>query len=146
VRRLSVGDDGMFGRCRSRLERLDWRRRGGGGGGGIALPVLSLETMRWELRFDDDVRRPSPTGDPGSESMVLRRDDSAVDIELPVRTDVERWGSSVLDELALDVLMSVNLAPCRDRGGGGGDFATDRDSLMLGAGLGRLGRETSTEC
>lgn len=47
VRRLSAGDDekGTFGRCWSRLDRLDCRRRGGGGGGG-KLPVLSPETAR----------------------------------------------------------------------------------------------------
>jgi hypothetical protein len=111
----------------------------------MALPVLSFETTRWEVRFDeiDEVRRVSPIGDAGSESRVLRRDDIAPCNEFPVRTDAERWGSSVLDELALDVLMSVNLAPCRERGGGGGDFAMDNGSLLFGAGL---GKEGSIEC
>jgi hypothetical protein len=39
--------------------------------------------------------------------------------------------------------MSVNRAPCLERGGGGGDFATDNESLFLG---GKLGIETSTDC
>lgn len=45
----------------------------------------------------------------------------------------------MLDELALEVLMSASLAPCRDRGGGGGDFTVDIRSLLLGAGLRRGG-------
>lgn len=49
----------------------------------------------------------------------------------------------MLDELALEVLMSANLAPCLERGGGGGDFAIASGSLLLGAGL---GRDCSIEC
>jgi len=49
----------------------------------------------------------------------------------------------VLEEFALDVLMSVNFAPCLDRGGGGGDFATAKESLLLGTGLARL---ASADC
>lgn len=58
VRRLSEGEAGV-GRGPSRLDRLDCRRRGGGGGGGmLTLAVLSPETARIELRFDEteDVR------------------------------------------------------------------------------------------
>lgn len=49
----------------------------------------------------------------------------------------------MLDESALDVLMSANLAPCLERGGGGGDFATDKGSFLLGTGLAGA---ASTEC
>jgi len=49
----------------------------------------------------------------------------------------------VLEEFALDVPMSVNFAPCLDRGGGGGDFATDKGSLLLGTGLASV---ASAEC
>jgi hypothetical protein len=60
VRRLSVGDDeGMKGRCWSRLDLFVWRRRGGGGGGGsILLLALSLETTREAFRLEeiDEVR------------------------------------------------------------------------------------------
>jgi hypothetical protein len=101
-----------------------------------ALPMLSLETMR--VDEIDDVRR---AGDAGSESSVLRlEDDTTPCVE---RVDAVRWGSSVLDELALDVLLSLSRAPCLERGGGGGDFATDKGSLALGVGL---RRGASMEC
>lgn len=141
VRRLSVGElaEGMCGRCWSRLDRL--RRRGGGGGGGMELFVLSLETVRWLGRVEDmdEVRWRSPVGEAGSESSVLRREEVGPWLDAAVRTEAERWGNSVLEELALEVLMSANLAPCLERGGGGGDFAVDNGSLLLGAGLGRGG-------
>jgi hypothetical protein len=147
VRRLSEGEEGTcWGRCMSRLERLDCRRRGGGGGGAMELPVLSLETIRWEWRFDaiEEVRRMSATGEGDSEpSKVLRREDVALCPGVVVRIEPERCGSSVVDEFALEVLMSVSLAPCLERGGGGGDFATDEGSLMLGA---EVVKELSTEC
>lgn len=112
----------------------------------MALPELSFETALCAFRFDDieEARRISPAGEGGSDSKVFRREeDIASFMEFTVRTDVERCGSSVLEELALDVLMSVNRAPCLDRGGGGGDLVTDKGSLLLGAGL---ARGASTEC
>lgn len=99
------------------------------------MPVLSLETMR-----EDEMDEVRPTGDAGSESSVLRREDERSFVE---RMEAVRWGSSVLDELALDVLVSFKRAPCRERGGGGGDFATDKGSLVVGVGL-RSG--ASIEC
>jgi hypothetical protein len=140
VRRLSVGDEeDMNGRCWSRLDRFDWRRRGGGGGGGIVLPVLSFETTRGAFRFEviDEVRRTLVMGEAGSESKVLRRDEDGPGTEGAVRTEFERCGSSELDEFALDDVISVNLAPCLDRGGGGGGFATDVGSLSPKLGLWR---------
>lgn len=85
---------GICGRCWSKLERFDCRRRGGGGGGGITtLPVLSFETTREVLRFEDidDVRLTLTTGDEGSksESMVLLRDGGPC-VELAVRVEVDR--------------------------------------------------------
>lgn len=99
------------------------------------MPVLSLETMREDEM--DDVRR---MGDAGSESSVLRLEDEMPCVE---RIDAVRWGSSVLEELALDVLVSFKRAPCLERGGGGGDFETDKGSLVVGVGL-RSG--ASIEC
>jgi hypothetical protein len=100
----------------------------------VALPVLSLETTRWEGRLDamDEVRRRSAAGDGDSESRVLRRESYP---GVVVRIEPERCGSSVLEEFASEVLMSDSLAPCLERGGGGGDFAIDCGSLLLGAGL-----------
>lgn len=94
VRRDSVGEEGiMFGRCWSRLDRLDWRLRGGGGGGGIALPVLSFETTRWVLRPDDaeEVGFRLGAGDEGSmsDSMVLLREDEGPGADAVVRTEVD---------------------------------------------------------
>ena len=91
----------------------------------MTLPVLSLETVRWVLGFDDmDTVRPAPgTGDGGSESRVLLREEMEPSGTLAVRTDIERCGSSVLVELALEVPMFASRAPCRDGGGGGGDLA-----------------------
>lgn len=82
----------------------------------MALPGDSLEAMRL-LRFEagrEDGRSASP-------SSVLLRDEGPRD-EPVVRTEVERWGSSVEDEFALDAPMSERRAPCRDGGGGGGAF------------------------
>jgi hypothetical protein len=112
----------------------------------LRLLVLSFETVRWGLRLDaiDEVRRRSVDDDAGSDSNVLRRDDVGPREGVAVLVEFERCGSSVLDELALDVLISVSLAPCLDRGGGGGDFATDKGSLLLGAGFG--GDTASTDC
>ena len=85
----------------------------------MALPVLSLDAMRL-LRFDavDAVR---DTGSSGSPSNVLVRDNGPRD-EPVVRTEVERWGSSVDEELALGEPMSDSRAPCLEGGGGGGAF------------------------
>jgi hypothetical protein len=126
VRRLSVGDEEMWGRGWSRLERFDCRRRGGGRGGGFELVLLSFDTTREVLRFDEmlDVRCTPVTGAAGSESMVLRRDWVGPCVGVAVRTEVERW-SSEFEELALKELMSVNRTPCRERGGGGGGFGFD---------------------
>lgn len=88
----------------------------------------------------DEVRRMSAAGEEDSDSRVLRRESCP---GVVVRIEAERWGSSVLEEFALEVLMSVNRAPRLERGGGGGDFATDNGSLLLGAGLGTV---ASTEC
>lgn len=42
----------------------------------------------------------------------------------------------MFEEFALEVLMFASRAPCRERGGGGGgDFATDKGSVLLGSGL-----------
>jgi hypothetical protein len=111
----------------------------------LRLPVLSFDTTREVLRLDEieDVRRTSTAGDVGSDSSVLRLDDDTPWAGFTVRTEVERCGNSVLDESALDVLMSVSFAPCLERGGGGGDLAIDSGSLLLGFGL---GRGASTEC
>jgi hypothetical protein len=143
VRRDSAGEEGTIGRCWSKLDRPDCRLLGGGGGGGIVwLLALSLDTMRL-LRFDemDEVRRMS-IGEAGSDSasIVLRRLEDG-----PLRVEFERWGSSLLEELGLDVGRSVKRAPWRERGGGGGDFtfAMDEVSLVLGVGLSNGG---STEC
>lgn len=89
----------------------------------MTLPVISLDAVRRLLRFDvvDDVRFTSGTRVDRSPSNVLLREDGPWD-EPVVRTDVDRWGSSVVDELALDVPMSDNRAPCLEGGGGGGDF------------------------
>ena len=72
------------------------------------------------MRFDavDAVR---DTGSSGSPSSVLLREDGPCD-EPVVRTEIERWGSSVEDELTLDEPISDNRDPCLDGGGGGGDF------------------------
>jgi hypothetical protein len=78
-----------------------------------------------------------------SESKVLRREDATSCPGVVVRIEPERCGRSVFEELALEVLMSDNLAPCLERGGGGGDFAADDGSLLLGA---EVGKELSTEC
>jgi hypothetical protein len=103
----------------------------------MLLPLLSFETTRGVLRVDEmeEVRRILAAGDAGSESKVFRRDVVASSAEPAVRTELERCGSSVLEEFALDEPMSVNLAPCRERGGGGGDFATNSGSLLLRLGL-----------
>jgi hypothetical protein len=95
------------------------------------------------LRFDDteEVRRISAAVAAGSESTVLRRVMPCVGVA--VRTEVDHCGSSVLEELALDVLMSASRAPCLERGGGGGAFGFDKGSLLFGAGL---GREASVDC
>lgn len=65
-----MGDEEVkaWGRCWSRLERLDCRRRGGGGGG-MVLPVLPPETLRM-LRLDetDEVRCMLGAGDEASGS------------------------------------------------------------------------------
>jgi hypothetical protein len=97
------------------------------------------------LRFDaiEEVRRMSVGGVGDSESKVLRREDAASCPGVVVRIEPERCGRSVFEELALEVLMSDNLAPCLERGGGGGDFAADDGSLLLGA---EVGKELSTEC
>ena len=65
------------------------------------------------MRFDEieEVRSRPGVGEEGSESKVLRRDKLAPCADVAVLTEFERWGSSVLEEFALDVLMSVNLAP-----------------------------------
>jgi hypothetical protein len=139
VRRLSVGEEeGMYGRCWSRLSLL---RLGGGGGGGIWLPVLPPETLRFE---DMELVRFTPgAGDDGfSESMVLRRDEGGSGIDRAVRTELDRCGSSVLEELALGLLRCANRAPWREGGGGGGDFAPEIGSWLCGIGLVRA----STEC
>jgi hypothetical protein len=88
----------------------------------MTLPVLSFETARCVLRLDDmdEVRSMPGIGEDGSESRVLWRDDVKPGGGLAVRVDIERCGSSVLDELVLDVLMFANRAPWRDGGGGGG--------------------------
>jgi hypothetical protein len=109
----------------------------------VALAVLSLETTRWVGRLDaiDEVRRRSIAGAGDSESRVLRRESCP---GVVVRTEPERCGSSVLEEFALEVLMSDSLAPCLERGGGGGDFAMEDGSLLLWAA--EIGKEFSTEC
>jgi hypothetical protein len=91
--------------------------------------MLSPETVR--LDATDELRWRSE----GSGSSILRREDCAV------RVEVERCGRSVLGEFAPDVLLSVSLAPCLERGGGGGDFAADKESLLLWAGLGAASME-----
>jgi hypothetical protein len=103
----------------------------------MLLPLLSFETTREALRVDDmeEVRCISAAGEAGSESKVLRRDVVALGVEPAAWTEFERCGSSVLEEFVLDELTSVNLAPCRERGGGGGDFVTDSASLLLKLGL-----------
>lgn len=120
VLRLSVGlNDEMSGRCWSRLERPEpGLRRGGGGGGGIPAP-LSLDARRRLLRFEA-VEAVRERGTSGSASSVLLREDGPRD-EPVVRTEVDRWGSSVEDEL-VDEPISERRAPCLDGGGGGGAF------------------------
>lgn len=107
--------------------------------------MLSPETAREAVRFDaiDELRWTPCAGEIVSDSRVLRRDEPASLAEVGVRPEVERCGRSVLEEFALDEPMSVNFAPCRERGGGGGDFAAERGSLLLGTGLARV---ASTEC
>jgi hypothetical protein len=86
----------------------------------------------------DDVRFTPRTGDDGSEVSMPPREDLWPDAEDPACKEPERCGSSVLEELALEVLMLASRAPCRERGGGGGDFATDIGSLLLDTGLARV--------
>lgn len=141
----------MKGRCWSRLERPDpGLRRGGGGGGATALPVLSLDARRRLLRFEavDDVRFIPGSGNGGSPSRVLLREDGPCD-ESVVRTEVERWGNSFEDELALDAPISDSRAPCLEGGGGGGDFtlAVVVALLATSPGVGTTpGAGASTEC
>lgn len=83
----------------------------------MALAGTSLETMRL-LRLEA-VRE---TGISRSPSSVLLREEGPWE-EFVVRTEMDRWGSSVDDEFALDEPMSERRAPCREGGGGGGAFA-----------------------
>jgi hypothetical protein len=103
--------------------------------------VLPPETLRFE---DMELVRFTPgVGDAGfSESIVLRREDAGSGIERAVRTELERCGSSVPEELALELLRFARRAPWRDGGGGGGDFALEIGSEVCGTGLVRA----STEC
>jgi hypothetical protein len=128
----------MYGLCWS-SDAL-WRRGGGGGGGGIWLPVLPPETLRFEDR--ELVRFTPGVGDDGpSESMVLRREEGGSGMERAVRTEFERWGSSVVEELALELLRFARRAPWREGGGGGGDFALEIGSWLWGTGLVRASAE-----
>lgn len=101
--------------------------------------MLSPETVRGVGRADEceDVRYTFTVGEEGSESKsrVLLRDEEEMGMGGAIRLEPERRGSSVLDEFALDVLMFVRRAPWREGGGGGGDFAEDIASWLLGAGL-----------
>jgi hypothetical protein len=103
----------------------------------MLLPVLSPETVRCVLRLDDidEVRWTLGAGDEGCDSRVLRRDDGGSGTDLGVRPERDRCGSSVLEEFALELPRLASRAPCREGGGGGGDFAPSNGSTLLGTGL-----------
>lgn len=109
----------------------------------MLLPVLSPDTFRWVLRLDDidEARCTLGAGDEGWDSKVLRRDEGGSGTDLGVRPELERCGSSVLEEFALELPRFASRAPCREGGGRGGDFAP-KGSTLLGTGL-CMG---STEC
>lgn len=84
----------------------------------------------------------------GSPSRVLLREDGPCE-ELFVRVEVERCGSSVDEELALDAPISDSRAPCLEGGGGGGAFvlAAVVTLLALSPGVGFTTETgTSLEC
>lgn len=78
----------------------------------------------------------SCTGDAGSDPNVLLRDDIGPCADTAVLTDPDRRGTSAFEEVALDVLIFARRAPCRDGGGGGGDFAMVCESWLLDERLG----------
>jgi hypothetical protein len=104
--------------------------------------VLPPETLRFDER--ELVLFTPGVGDDGlfSESMVLRREEGGSGMERAVRTEFEHWGSSVVEELALELLRFARRAPWREGGGGGGDFALETGSWLCGTGLVRA----SVEC
>lgn len=108
------------------------------------LPVLSPETLRWVLRLDDidEVRCTLGAGEEGCDSRVLRRDDGGSGTDLGIRPELDRCGNSVLEEFALELPRFASRAPCREGGGGGGDFAPNNGSRVFGPGL----CGASTEC
>jgi hypothetical protein len=110
----------------------------------MALPILSLDAIRMLLRFEavDKVRFTSGTGGSASPSNVLLREDGPC-AEPVVRTEFDRCGNSVVDELVLDVPISDNRAPCLDGGGGGGDFRLVAVVALLATSPGIV---TSREC
>ena len=85
--------------------------------------MLSLDARRGLPRFDavDEARFIPGSGNDGSPSSVLLRDEGPRDAAV-VRTEVDRCGNSVTDELALNEPISVRRNPCLEGGGGGGDF------------------------
>jgi hypothetical protein len=89
--------------------------------------VLPPETLRC-----DDMElvlfTPAAGEDRGSESMVLRREEGGSGMDRAVRTELERCGSSVWEEFALELLRFAKRAPWREGGGGGGDFALESGS------------------
>jgi hypothetical protein len=110
----------------------------------MLIPVLSPETFRWVLRFDDidEVRYTLGAGDDGWDSRVLRRDDGGSGTDRGIRPELDRCGSSVLARFGPELPRLASRAPCREGGGGGGDFAPNDGSMVLGPGL----CKASTEC
>jgi hypothetical protein len=103
----------------------------------MLLPMLSPDTFRWVLRVDDieEARCTLGAGDEGWDSRVLRRDNGGSGTDLGIRPELDRCGSSVLEEFALELPRLASRAPWREGGGGGGDFAPTNGSTLLGIGL-----------
>lgn len=83
-------------------------------------------------------------------SRVLRREEGPREEEVVVvRMEVERLGSSVDEEFALEEVMSERRAPWREGGGGGGDLvlAAVVVALAISPGVGVTpGGGTSRDC